>query len=109
MRAFLFNNLRVKGITPHLDKIVAGWGGGEVMIIVREGIPCREIRTSDNEVNIERIFLESSTRKQKWLLFVGYCNKESNINKFVSNLGSSLDIHLSRYDNLLLLGDFISI
>ena len=97
----------VEGYRPSFRQDRDRLGGG-VMIIVREDIPCREICTIDNEVNIEGIFLEFSTRKQKWLLLGGYCNKKSNINTFLSNLGSSLDIHLSRYDNLLLLGDFNS-
>ena len=45
-----------------------------VMIIVREDIPCREIRYDNFGYNLEGIFLEISNRKHKWLLFGGYCN-----------------------------------
>ena len=42
--------------------------GGGVMIFVREDIPCKEIRTVNDELNIEGIFylLEITSRKQKW-------------------------------------------
>ena len=78
------------------------------MIFVRENIPCREIIFDNVEENMEGIFLEISTRKQQWLLFGGYCNNKANINNFLSALGSFIDRHISRYENLLLLGDFNS-
>ena len=37
------------------------------MIFVREDIPCREIVLNKDEEKIEGIFIEISTRKQKWL------------------------------------------
>ena len=36
------------------------------MIIVREDIPCREIRYANFGYNFEGIFLEISTKKHKW-------------------------------------------
>ena len=56
--------------------------GGGVMIFVREDIPCREIIFDNVEEKMEGIFLEISTRKQKWLLFGGYCNNKANITTF---------------------------
>ena len=82
--------------------------GGGVMIFVREDIPCREIINNHVSENMEGIFLEISTRKQKWLLFGGYCNNKANIVTFLDTLGPILDRHMSRYENFLLLGDFNS-
>ena len=62
--------------------------GGGVMTFVREDIPCREIVLNKDEEKIEGIFIEISTRKQKWLFFGGYCNKKANISDFLSKLGS---------------------
>ena len=41
-------------------------------------------------------------------LFVGYNPNKSFITDFLKQLGTSLDIYLSKYDNVLLLGDFNS-
>ena len=82
--------------------------GGGIMIFIREDIPCRELIFDNNEEKLEGIFIELSTRKQKWLLFGGYCNKKANINNYLSTLGSVIDRHISKYENLLLLGDFNS-
>ena len=82
--------------------------GGGVMIFVREDIPCREIVLNKDEEKIEGIFIEISTRKQKWLFFGGYCNKKANISNFLSKLGSIIDRNILKYENFLLLGDFNS-
>ena len=85
----------------------AGCGGG-VLIYVREDIPCREFTNHAIDNNIEGIFLEINLRKTKWLLFGGYNHNKSNITNFLSNLGPILDHHMSKFDNILLLGDFNS-
>ena len=85
----------------------AGCGGG-VLIYVREDIPCRELTKHTIYNNIEGIFLEINLRKTKWLLFGGYNHNKSNITNFLSNLGPILDHHMSKFDNILLLGDFNS-
>ena len=41
-------------------------------------------------------------------IFGGYCNNKSNIDNFLKSLEPILDKHISRYENLLLLGDFNS-
>ena len=80
--------------------------GGGIMIFIREDIPCRELIFDNNEEKLEGIFIELSTRKQKWLLFGGYRNKKANINNYLSTLGSVIDRHILKYENLLFLGDF---
>ena len=82
--------------------------GGGVIIFVREDIPCRELFAHMTSFNIEGIFLEINLRKSKWLLFGGYNPSKSFITDFLKQLGTSLDIYLSKYDNVLLLGDFNS-
>ena len=56
-----------------------------IINVVREDIPCREIIRNHLDVKIEGIFLEISTRKQKWLLFGVYCNNKSNIGNFLNS------------------------
>ena len=51
-------------------------------------------------------FLELNLRKVKWPLFGGYNPHKDNISNFVRQLDPIVDIFLSTYDNLLLLGDF---
>ena len=82
--------------------------GDGVIIFVREDIPCRELFAHMTSFNIEGIFLEINLRKSKWLLFGGYNPSKSSITDFLKQLGTSLDIYLSKYDNVLLLDDFNS-
>ena len=60
--------------------------GGGVLVYVKEGIPCRELKTNPGIDNLEGIFLEINLRKTKWLLFAGYNYSKSNICTFLKIL-----------------------
>ena len=47
-------------------------------------------------------------RNKKWLIFAGYHPKKEHIGPFLSHVGKSLDYHIGKYDNLILIGDFNS-
>ena len=81
---------------------------GGVLIYVKEGISCRELKTSTGTDNLEGIFLEINLRKKKWLLFGGYNNCKSNIRNFLRNIGPALDHHMCKLENFILLGDYNS-
>ena len=55
--------------------------GGGVLVYVKEGVPCHELKMKVGAENLEGIFIEINLRKTKWLLFAGYnnckCNKFS--------------------------------
>ena len=82
--------------------------GGGVLIYVKEGILCRELKLKSDFVNLEGIFLEINLRKNKWLIFGGYNNHKSNINSFLGSIGHILDNHICNFENFILLGDFNS-
>ena len=103
---------------PSLQFVIEGYtmpyridwntNGCGVIIYIREDIPCRGLRKysfSNNASRIfEGIFLEINLRKTKWLLFRGYNPIKVNISSYLQTLGSILDKHIPKYDNLL--GDF---
>ena len=82
--------------------------GGGVLVDVKEGIPCRELKTSPGTANIEGIFLEINFRKSKWLLFAVYNNCKSNIGPFQQSVGPTIDLHMCKLEIFILIGDFNS-
>ena len=106
-QSFPSGQFNIDGYSPPFRYDRNSFGGG-VIIFVREDIPCRELFAHMTSFNIEGIFLEINLRKSKWLLFGGYNPSKSFITDFLKQLGTSLDIYLSKYDNVLLLGDFNS-
>ena len=105
--SFPINMFNLEGYTLpfRLDKSI---NSGGVLIYVKEGIPCHELKTSSYNINPEGIFLEINLRKQKWLLFGGYNNCKSNINTFLREIGPTLDHYMCKLDNFILLGDYNS-
>ena len=81
---------------------------GGILIYVKEGIPCTELKTKLETENVEGIFLEINLRKNKWLLFGGYNNRKSNITTFLTSIGPTLDYYMCKLDNFILLGDYNS-
>ena len=53
--------------------------GGGILVYVREGIPCRELKVKPGAENLEGLFIEINLRKNKWILFAGYNNCLINI------------------------------
>ena len=82
--------------------------GGGVLVYVKEGILCRELKTKPSAENLEGIFLEINLRKTKWLFFAGYNNCKPNIGNFLRSIGPTSDYHMCRLENFILLGDFNS-
>ena len=58
--------------------------------------------------DIEGYFIELNLRRKKWVLFAGYNPNKNYITNFKKNIGTSLNKHMSSYDNLILVGDFNS-
>ena len=70
--------------------------GGGVLVYVREGILCRELKTSPGTENIEVIFLEINLRKTKWLVFAGYNNCQSKIGPFLQSVDPTICGRINR-------------
>ena len=92
----------IDGYTPpyRLDR---NCNGGGLMIFVREDIPSKLIENSNS---IEGIFLEINLRKKKWLLCGSYNPHKNLISQQLSVISKSLDILLTKYDNVFLMRDF---
>ena len=82
--------------------------GGGIIVYIREGIPCRKIKSHNPFGDLEGVFFEINLRKNKWLFFGGYKPKKENIVNFLTNVSSTLEHFLTKYDNLFLMGDFNS-
>ena len=53
-------------------------------------------------------FVEINIRKKKWILCCSCNPHKNNISSHLQHLNKVLDVHLKRYDNLLILGDLNS-
>ena len=54
------------------------------------------------------MFIELKLRNINWLVFSGYIPYKRNISTFLKDIEKSLNKYLSKYDNIILLGDFNS-
>ena len=82
--------------------------GGGVIIFIRDGLTCRELKPRLLYPEVECTLLEISIRQCKWLVVVGYNPQKENIDNFLDKLGREVDKCLSKYENLLMLGDWNS-
>ena len=73
--------------------------GGGIMLYVREDIPTKLL--SHDFPSVEEINLH----KKKWLINCSYNPHKSNINR-LNIISRSLDIHSTKYENIVLLADF---
>ena len=79
--------------------------GGGLLLYVKNGIPCKEIKLSTFPNDIECLFIEINLRKTKYILIAGYNPHKEHISYFLSHVGKELDKLISSYDNILILGD----
>ena len=105
--SFPINQFIINGYSPPF-RADRNKNGGGIIIYVRDDIPCRELNDHPSPKNVEGIFLEINLRRSKWLLFGGYNFSKNNTRNFVNQVGQILDLYISKYENLLLLGDFNS-
>ena len=83
--------------------------GGGFMIFPRDDLPCHELKPQGLPADIECTFLELRIRQSKWLIVAGYNPHKEKISYFLKNVGRELDNkYLSKYENLLLIGDWNS-
>ena len=76
------------------------------MLYIREDIPLKSLTEIKLDNEIENIFIEINLRSKKWLLS-GSCNpKLSHIKNHLQEIGKGLDYYSSKYENVIVLGDF---
>ena len=57
-------------------------------------------------MKIEGFFIELNLRRKKWLLCCSYNPKYSQISHHLKEIGKNRDVLTSKYDNIILMGDF---
>ena len=82
-------------------------GGGKVLY-VREDIPAKLINSSCIDHDKKYFLVEINLRKQKWLIICNYNPHKTAIKGYLEYISKEIDSHLSKYDNVLLVGDFNS-
>ena len=81
------------------------WYGEGIMSYVNENLPCKSLTTEIDNLT-ETIFLEINIQSFK-RVFVGcYKSPSQNEEFFISNLSKNINAFSTKYDNILLMGDF---
>ena len=80
--------------------------GGGLLFYMNENIPCRELTTEQIDTNFGIIFLEITLRTRKWLVIGLYKPPNQKEEYIFKNLGVVLNNYLSKYEHIILLGDF---
>ena len=60
----------------------------------------------ESQMKIEGFFIELNLRRKKWLLCCSYNPKYSQISHHLKEIGKDLDVLTSKYENIVLMGDF---
>ena len=92
----------IEGFTPPYRLNRNCYGGG-ILVYVREDIPSKLIEMNSS---VESISIELNLRKRKWLVNCFYNDNNSNICDCLKSLGKSLNILLTNYDQVFLMGNF---
>ena len=92
----------IHGYSEHYRVDRNGNGCG-ILVFIREDIPTKVI---DSQMEIEGFFIELNLRRKKWLLCCSYDPKYSQISHHLKEMGKNLDVLTSKYDNIILMGDF---
>ena len=77
---------------------------GGIMLYVRADIPSNLLALEDKP--IESLFIELNLQNTKILMNYSYNPHKSEIKKHLTALRNSLDLYSSRYDKILILGNF---
>ena len=83
---------------------VSGYSGG-VLVYVRDSILSKQLNVVGTQPDIQVVPFEINVRKQKWLVLAIYKPPQQNSRYFVEQMSKLLDQY-SRYDNVMVLGDF---
>ena len=85
----------------HFDR---NGNGGEMFLYIRDDLPSKLLSINKN---IGVFFVEINSRnKKKWLLSCSYNPTKLQISNHLAKLGKNTDLYLTKYDQLLFLGDF---
>ena len=106
MNLFLFLNFDTS--FENCVRLDRSSSGGGIIIYTREGIPFKLLKINCLSANTEAFLVEVKISKKKWLLCCSYNPHKALIEKYMNESGKALDIHLHKYDHILLIDDFNS-
>ena len=78
--------------------------GGRILLFVREDIPAKVL--SHDFPSTENFFVEIILHIKKWLINCSYNPTKNNIKNHLETISRALDTFSTKYENLVLLGDF---
>ena len=80
--------------------------GGGLIFYVSNNIPVKQIKINAILHDIEIIYIEINLWKRKWFICGSYNPQSSKIGHRLGVLGKFVDSNMSKYENIVLLGDF---
>ena len=95
----------IDGYTPPYRLDRNGNGGG-IILYVREDIPSKVLTKMEHMDDTECFLVEINIRKRKWRIVCSYNPHKNTISQHLHSLSKRIDLHSSRYDNVLIIGDF---
>ena len=79
--------------------------GGGLMVFIRNGIPVKRSKTYEPS-NQEAICFEVTITKRKWIIYVFYRSESySKLDVFLEEFKKSVNKAISKYENIILIGD----
>ena len=80
--------------------------GGGLILYINEKIPCKPLNDHPTFSNLEVIATEIHQNKRRWLFIGIYKPPPQSDNEFTNRLSLIIDYWSTKYENLILIGDF---
>ena len=81
---------------------------GGIALYVREDISSKQFSFKNDNEDIEHFFIDFNLHKKKWIISCSYNPHVQFTDKHLTNIWKGLDSLSSKYDNYILMGDFIA-
>ena len=104
---FPTNKFYMDGCAPSFRFNISSEGRG-LSVYIRDDIPAKNLKNHPLPICCEGMFIELKLGNTNWLVYSGYNPYKRNISTFLKDIEKSLNKYLSKYDNIILLGDFNS-
>ena len=113
---FLISETKIDGSFPEAQFCYDGYavphrkdralGGGGLMLFVNENIPSKKLTAHILPNDVEILCTEINLKKQKWVIIGIYNPPNMNDKYFMDQLSKTIDFYNTRYDRVVLMGDF---
>ena len=113
---FLISETKIDNTFPDAQFVCNGYsnphrrdrflGGGGLLMYINENIPSRVLKLHKTPEDIEILSVEINLKKQKWCIVGIYRPPCTQKQYFIDNLSRVVDCYSTKYDNIIILGDF---